>query len=82
MARTTLDLDEKIIAEGMAATGARSKKALIEEAVRELTRARARDELVKSIKAGTLDAGMTLEELLAWRRSSLKRIQTREGEND
>ncbi|MEO6197427.1 MAG: type II toxin-antitoxin system VapB family antitoxin [Dehalococcoidia bacterium] len=45
MARTTFDLDEELIAKGMAVSGARSKKALIEAAVEELIRSRARQEL-------------------------------------
>ena len=74
MARTTLDLDEELIAKGMAVSGVRSKKALIEVAVEELIRSRARQELLEHIRNGEPMGGMSLEELLAWRRSGLKRI--------
>lgn len=75
MARTTLDLDEELIAKGMAVSGVRSKKALIEAAVEELIRSRARQELLEHIRNGeAMGGGMSLEELLAWRRSGPKRI--------
>ena len=72
MARTTLDLDDEIISKGMAITGAPSKKALIEQAVSELTKGR----LINQLRARIgQDSGldMTLDEFLAWRRNPKRR---------
>lgn len=78
MARTTLDIDEDLVSKGMAVTGAPSKKALIEEAVRELIRSRARQEFIDFIRSGEPAADMTVEELIALRRGTLERIDSRD----
>jgi len=61
MARTTLDLDEKLIADAMRVTELPTKKAVIEEALRELVNARRRERLIARLGSG--DYGLTLAEL-------------------
>lgn len=72
MARTTVDLDEKLMEDAMRVTELPTKKAVIEEALRELVNARRRERLIARLGSGDMD--MTLEELLEWRRSGLNRI--------
>jgi Arc/MetJ family transcription regulator len=84
MARTTLDLDEKLIAEAMSLTGARSKKALIEDAVREVIASHHQRDLLQRIDSGDLGIDMTLEELFEWRgcneaREETKRLERKLG---
>jgi Arc/MetJ family transcription regulator len=67
MARTTLDLDEELIAEALETTGAPSKKAVIEEGLRELINTRKRQRLIDRVGSGEIE--MAVEELLERRRS-------------
>ncbi len=71
MSRTTIDLDDKLIEDLMQATDAPSKKALIEDALREKLNRIRREELISMIGSGAMD--MTLEELKEWRRMSMPR---------
>jgi Arc/MetJ family transcription regulator len=73
MARTTLDLDDKLVADTVQVSGARTKKAAIEEAMREYVNARRREALIAMIGSGAIN--MTLEELLEWRRQSAPRTE-------
>jgi Arc/MetJ family transcription regulator len=77
MARTTLDLDEKLIARGMEVTGARTKKALVERAVDELVKGELRKRLIERIEKGDLGLDMSLEELLKLRGCDEAREETR-----
>lgn len=72
MARTTVDIDEKLIEDVMRETELPTKKAAIEEALRALLNARRRERLIARLGSG--DHGMTLEELLEWRRMSKPRV--------
>ena len=72
MARTTVDLDAKLMEDAMRVSELPTKKAVIEEALRELVNARRRERLIARLGSGDMD--MTLEELLEWRRSGLNRI--------
>ena len=65
MARTTVDLDEKLIADVMRETSLPTKKAAIEEALRELLNARRRERLIARLGSG--DYGLTFEEVKAMR---------------
>jgi len=60
--RTTLDIDDDILKETIAATGARSKKKAVESALREYTRMKRRQELLKRIGSWR-DFDLSLEEL-------------------
>jgi len=76
MARTTLDLDEKLIEDAMRITDLPTKKAVIEEALRELVNAHRREQLIARLGSGDMD--MTLEELKKWRGMSGPRSFDRE----
>ncbi|MDO8617040.1 MAG: type II toxin-antitoxin system VapB family antitoxin [Dehalococcoidia bacterium] len=69
--RTTLDLDEGLLDEAKRISNSKTKKAVIEEALRELIAARRREELIASFGRGGIE--MTLEELLRWRRGAKMR---------
>lgn len=60
--RTTLDIDDDILAETIAATGAPSKKRAVETALREYIRMRRRQDLLKRI-GSWMDFDLTQEEL-------------------
>ncbi|HVP04296.1 MAG TPA: type II toxin-antitoxin system VapB family antitoxin [Dehalococcoidia bacterium] len=70
--RTTIDLDETLIEDVMRETALPTKKAAIEEALRELLNARRRARYSDLMGSGAID--MTLEELLAWRRMGIPRV--------
>ena len=59
--RTTLDLDEELVADLVRESGKRSKKAAVEEAAREYINARRRQRLIDMI--GTFEIDLTLEDL-------------------
>jgi Arc/MetJ family transcription regulator len=61
MARTTLDLDEALVAETQRASGAPTKTAAIEEAMREFVNSRRRQKLLEFVGSGVLE--MTPDEL-------------------
>ena len=61
--RTTYDLNETLVAEAVAETGKKSKKAAIEEALREYVRSQRRKRLADRIRAGDLGIDLTLEQL-------------------
>lgn len=71
MSRTTIDLDDKLIEDLMEATKAPTKKAAIEDALRDKLNRIRREELIAMIGSGAID--MTLEELKEWRRMSMPR---------
>lgn len=58
--RTNIDLDDELLAEAMAATGLRTKKAAIEEALRRLVRAEQQRRAIEDMRGlgweGDLDA--------------------------
>jgi Arc/MetJ family transcription regulator len=59
--RTTLDLDEELLAEAKRLTKAKTKKAVVEEALSELVRARRIEQLRKMLGTDAID--LTPEEL-------------------
>ena len=59
--RTTLDLDEKLLADATRLTKAKSKKAVVEQALSELVRSRRIQELRKMVGTDAID--LTLEDL-------------------
>jgi Arc/MetJ family transcription regulator len=65
--RTTVDLDDQLMEEALSITHAGTKKAVIEQALRELVNAHKREQLIARIGSGDID--MTLEDLKAMRRS-------------
>ncbi|MBI3939933.1 MAG: type II toxin-antitoxin system VapB family antitoxin [Acidobacteria bacterium] len=67
--RTTLDIDAELLEEVMTTTGSPSKKKAIETALRELLRARRREEILNLI-GNYEDFSLTLEELDKMRRES------------
>ena len=58
--RTNIDIDDELMAEAMAATGLRTKKAAVEEALRRLVRSHQRVEAIRDMWGlgweGDLDA--------------------------
>ena len=62
MARTTLDLDERLL-EDLVRESGKNKTAALEEAAREYIRARRRARLVERIKSGEFHMDLTMEEL-------------------
>ena len=68
MSRTTLDIDEELLAKAMEASGAKTKTETIEFALRELVRHQQRKLLMEEL--GTYDLDMDVEELRRWRRMS------------
>lgn len=71
MARTTVDLDEQLMADVMRETSAPTKKAAIEDALRDKLNKIRREKLISWLGSGAID--MTLEELIEWRRASKPR---------
>ena len=65
--RTTVDLDDQLMEEALSITHAGTKKAVIEQALRELVNAHKREQLIARIGSGDID--MTIEDLKAMRRS-------------
>ena len=59
--RTTLEIDEMLLEDARRLSGARSKRAVIEEALREYVNARRREALAAMI--GNFELDLTLEEL-------------------
>ena len=59
--RTTLDLDEQLLADARRLTKSKTKKAVIEEALREFVRARRIEQLRKMIGTDAID--LTPEDL-------------------
>ncbi len=63
MARTTLDLDATLISAAIRESGLATKKAAIEEAIREYVNLRRRERLLERIRGGDLGINLTREEL-------------------
>lgn len=61
--RTTIDLEDGLVEAAIRESGKRSKKAAVEEAIREYVNARRREALISRFGSGDID--MTLEDL--WR---------------
>lgn len=59
MARTTIDIDEKLLEQAMRATGARSKTEVIDLALNELIRNRERELLIRELGSFDLDLDPT-----------------------
>lgn len=73
MARTTIDLDDKLLEEAMRTSKESTKKGVIEEALRERVNRRKRELFLELAGSGAVD--MTLEELQAWRRMGTPRVE-------
>ena len=65
MARTTVDIDEKLLERAFAVSDERTKKALIEASLREYVRTRARERLREML--GNFELELTYEELMKLR---------------
>jgi Arc/MetJ family transcription regulator len=65
MARITVDIDEQLLEKALALSEARTKKAVVEEALREFVRARRIESLRR--KLGNFELGLTYEELMRMR---------------
>lgn len=63
--RMSVTLDEELLEEAQEVSGKKIKREVIEEALKELIRKKRREEAIKH--AGTIQVGMTLEELLKMR---------------
>ena len=61
--RTTIDLDESLVSDTIKESGKKSKKAALEEAMREFVNSRRRSRLIERIERGDLGIDLTLEEL-------------------
>jgi Arc/MetJ family transcription regulator len=61
--RTTLDIDRVLLERAARASGAKTKKALVEEALLELVRSRNLERLRRMIGSEEHEIGMTAEEL-------------------
>ena len=61
--RTTIDLDESLVRDTVKESGKKSKKAALEEAMREFVNGRRRQRLIERIRRGDLGIDLTLEEL-------------------
>ncbi len=70
MGRLSVTVDPGLIAEAMSATGAKTKRELIEKALRELVRTRALADL-RGLAGGDL-VEWTEEELSRWRESAAR----------
>ena len=74
--RTTLDLDPELIEEARRISNGKSKKAVIEEALREFVKAKERGQLVEMIRNGEIELDLTLEELWKMRGCDVARTET------
>ena len=61
--RTTIDLDENLVRDTIQESGKKSKKAALEEAMREFVNSRRRRRLIERIEQGDLGIDLTLDEL-------------------
>jgi len=61
MGKTTVVIDDKLINEAIKATGARTKREVIEKGLRELIKAKNREALREEL--GTYELDLSLEEL-------------------
>lgn len=61
--RTTIDLDEELVNDTIKESGKKSKKAALEEAMREFVNGRRRTRLIERIEGGDLGIDLTLEDL-------------------
>jgi len=61
--RTTIDIDEELIADAVAESGKRTKKAAIEEALREYVSLQRRKKLAERIRMGDLGIDLSIEDL-------------------
>ena len=65
MARTTVDIDEELLKKALAVSEERTKKAVIEESLREYVRRRAIEEFRGML--GNFELDLTYEELMRMR---------------
>ncbi len=63
--RMTVNIDDELIKEAKTLTGKRTKKEVIEEALKELVRKKKREKLIEA--AGRIEMDIDLEELLKLR---------------
>lgn len=61
--RTTIEIDDDLMRRASEAAPGLSKKAVVEVALDEFVRAKARERLVKRIRSGDLGIDLTIEEL-------------------
>lgn len=66
--RTTIVLDDKLVAEARAVLGARTLRATLETALRELVKARQRQMLIDALGSGAMALTITEEDLQQMRR--------------
>jgi len=64
--RTTVDIDDKLLDDAMGLSSKKTKKDVIEEALRERVKARRRQLFLELAGTGAVD--MTVKELQEWRR--------------
>ncbi len=69
MMRTTLDIDENLLKTALELTKAKTKREVVNRSLEELIRIMRIQELISA--AGTMDGGMTHEELMRWRTQSM-----------
>lgn len=69
--RLSVSVDPRLLDEAKALSGARSKREVIEQALRELIRQRKRQALVELSGSGLVE--MDLSELQSWRESGARR---------
>lgn len=58
--RTNIELDDRLVAEAMSATGLRTKKAAVEEALRRLVRAERQRKAIEDMRGLGWDADATV----------------------
>lgn len=61
MGRTTLEIDDELLAEAMELTGAKSKRDVVDQALREFVRRCQREALIRDL--GTFDLDIDLDKL-------------------
>jgi Arc/MetJ family transcription regulator len=64
---TRISLDNELVRQTVEATGKPTKKAAVEEAMREFINARRRQDLIERIESGDLGIDLTMEELMKMR---------------
>ncbi|MGH2355128.1 MAG: type II toxin-antitoxin system VapB family antitoxin [Chloroflexota bacterium] len=66
--RTTVVLDDELVAEAREVLGGSSLRSMIENSLREAIKARHRQEFIRALETGELELDLTLEQLREWRK--------------
>jgi Arc/MetJ family transcription regulator len=61
--RTTIDIDEELLADAKRLSNGKSKRAIVEEALREFVNAKKREKLIEMIGSREFEIDLTLEDL-------------------